>query len=212
MGRKRHWLNKARGYFEGRPGRLAACPPDIAAAHSPAPGPVPTVPHSVVSSDINPEPAAECTTETAPEVTADFTTEETSEVEGEVMEGTFVIERWCDPKALPRHQFHDGDTVRVWAADRPPPRRQPSAEEHAGELLACLQQQPWLVGHWIIAIDLELVIYPRFCADIGWMRRPWRGRKGVASYLKRLTKARYRRVEIGGTLHNLMAYFIPLEQ
>src|SRR5439155_16963445 len=95
---------------------------------------------------------------------------------------------------------------------RPPPRRQPTAEEHAGELLACLQRQPWLVGHWIISIDLEFVIYPRFCANIGWMPRPWRGRKGVASYLKRLTKARYRRVEIGGTLHNLMAYFILLQQ
>src|SRR5436190_7834869 len=163
MGRKRHWLNKARDYFESRPGRLAACPPDIAAAHSPAPGPVePTVPHSAVSSGIIPELAAECTTERAPEVTADVTTEVTSDVKGEVMEGRIVVERWCDPKALPRHQNYNGDTVRVWAADRPPPRRQPTAEEHAGELLACLQRQPWLVGHWIIPIDLEFVIYPRF--------------------------------------------------
>ncbi|TMJ63856.1 MAG: hypothetical protein E6G91_22800 [Alphaproteobacteria bacterium] len=110
-------------------------------------------------------------------------------MKGEVMEGRIVVERWCDPKALPRHQNYNGDTVRVWAADRPPPRRQPTAEEHAGELLACLQRQPWLVGHWIIPIDLEFVIYPRFCANIGWMPRPWLGRKGVASHLKRLTKA-----------------------
>jgi hypothetical protein len=213
MGRKKHWLNKARGFFESKPGRLAACPPDISAAPSPAPGPgEPTVPHSVVSSGIIPELAAECTTERAPEVTADVTTEVTSDMEGEVMEGRFVVKRWCDPKELPRHQLYNGDTVRVWATALPPPRRQPTAEEHAGELLACLQRQPLVVGRWIISMDLEFVIYPRFCADIGWMPRPWLGRKGVASHLKRLTKARYRRVEIGGTLHNLMAYFIPLQQ
>jgi hypothetical protein len=213
MGRKRHWLNKARSFFERKPRRLAACPPEIASAHSPASGPVePTSPHSVASSAAIPGLAAECITERATDVTADITTDVTSDVEGEFMEEHSFIERWCDPKALPRHPLYNDETVRVWAIDCPPPRRQPTAEEHAGELLACLQRQPRLVGRWIISIDLEFVIYPRFCASILWMPRPWRGRKGVASYLKRLTKARYRRVEIGGTMHNLMAYFIPLEQ
>ena len=212
MGRKNRWLNKARGLFESKPGKLVACPPDIAAVHSPAPRSVdPIVPHSVASSGIIPALAAECITERAPEVT-DVTADVTPDMESEVMEGRFVVERWCDPKALPRHQCYNGDTVRVWVVDRPPPRRQPTAEEHARELLACLQQQPWLVERWIISFDLEFVVYPSFCVDIGWKRRPWRGRKGVASYLKRLTKARYRRVEIDGALHNLLAYFIPQSQ
>jgi hypothetical protein len=29
MGKKQTWINKARGYFDVRPGKLAACPPEI---------------------------------------------------------------------------------------------------------------------------------------------------------------------------------------
>ena len=29
MGRKSKWFRKARGYFDNKPGKLAACPPEI---------------------------------------------------------------------------------------------------------------------------------------------------------------------------------------
>jgi hypothetical protein len=51
--------------------------------------------------------AAENATEGTSEATTDVTTDVTSDMEGEVMEGSFVVERWCVPKVLPPHQCYN---------------------------------------------------------------------------------------------------------
>src|SRR5438128_2690215 len=60
--------------------------------------------------------------------------------------GWFTIDPLCDPRPLPT-DHRDIDTVRVWLANEPPPeRRQPSAEEHAIELLGCLRRHSRMTG------------------------------------------------------------------
>src|SRR5262245_19732546 len=59
----------------------------------------------------------------------------------EEMRGTFQL-NWAFPKPLPSTQSFDQDVVRVWSFNAPPARRQPTAREHAMELLQALERQP----------------------------------------------------------------------
>jgi hypothetical protein len=110
---------------------------------------------------------------------------------------------WVLPKPF------EQDVVRVLSANAPPACRQPTAREHAVELLRVLQSQPRLVGKWILATDLEHEVYPNLLACLGWAPRPWIGRNGVAKHLGHLTLRRYKRVEVAGSKHNWAAFFVP---
>jgi hypothetical protein len=116
---------------------------------------------------------------------------------------------WVLPKPLPATQNFDQDVVRVWSANAPPARREPTAREHAVELLQALQRQPCLVGKWVLSTDVELTVYPQLLACLGWAPRPWNGRNGVAKHLGNLTLRQCKRVEVAGATHNLAAYFVP---
>ena len=115
---------------------------------------------------------------------------------------------WVLPEPLPPTQNFEQDVVRVWSANAPPARRQPTAREHAIELFQFLQQQPRLVGKWILTSDLENVVYPHFLACLGWAARPWLGRNGVAKHLGELTVRSCKRVEVGGSTRNWAAFFV----
>ena len=116
---------------------------------------------------------------------------------------------WVLPDPLPSTRTFEQDVVRVWCANAPPARRQPAAREHAAELFQFLQQQPRFIGKWILATDLENVVYPHFLACLGWAPRPWVGRNGVAKHLGVLTVRGCKRVEVGGSTRNWAAFFVP---
>ena len=114
--------------------------------------------------------------------------------------------KWVSPRPS---QNMERDVVRVWCANAPPARHQPTARDHAIELFQLLQRQPRFVGKWILATDLENVIYPHFLACLGWAPRPWVGRNGVAKHLGDLTLRRCKRVEVAGSTRNWAAFFVP---
>jgi hypothetical protein len=93
--------------------------------------------------------------------------------------------------------------------ERSTARRQPIAREHAIELFQFLQQQRRFVGKWILARDLENVVYPHFLACLGWAPRPWVGRNGVAKHLGELTVRSCKRVEVAGSTRNWAAFLVP---
>lgn len=64
-------------------------------------------------------------------------------------------------------------------------------------------------GKWVLALCIERVIYPSVCQQLGWPPRPWKGKKGVASFLADLSTPKYRRAEIEGVVSNLQHYYIP---
>ena len=113
---------------------------------------------------------------------------------------------WVSPK--PPQSFEQ-DVVRVWSSNAPPARRQPTAREHAIELFQLLQHQPRFVAKWILATDLQNVVYPHFLASLGWAPRPWVGRNGVAKHLGELTLRSCKRVEVAGLTRNWTAFFVP---
>jgi hypothetical protein len=71
-----------------------------------------------------------------------------------------------------------------------------------------------LAGRWILAQSIEDVIFPAVCRVLGWPRRSWKGKDGVAAHLARLLPPpQYRRTEIeGGEVRKLFHYFIPHPQ
>src|SRR5262245_38459577 len=102
------------------------------------------------------------TTEPATESTTAPTTECASAeelVEAEIGRLLELNWKWVSPRPS---QNIERDVVRVWCANAPPARRQPTARDHAIELFQLLQRQPRFVGKWILATDLENVIYPHF--------------------------------------------------
>ena len=116
---------------------------------------------------------------------------------------------WVLAEPSPSTRSFEQDVVRVWCANAPPARRQPTAREHAAELFQFLQQQPRFVGKWILATDLENVVYPHFLACLGWAPRPWVGRNGVAKHLGEFTTRSCKRVEVAGSTRNWAAFFVP---
>ena len=152
------------------------------------------------------------TTEVAMEHTAATASDCASEKESMEEAISRLLElnwNWVLPKPLPTTQSFDQDVIRIWSAHAPPARRQPTAQEHAVELLQLLQRQPRLVGKWILATDLKHEVYPNLLDCLGWAPRPWVGRNGVAKHLGDLTLRPYKRVEVAGTTHNWAAFFVP---
>jgi|SRR5215510_5893859 len=150
------------------------------------------------------------------EVTTEPTTAPTTDCTSADVTAEDVISRllelnwnWDLPDPLPFTQSFEQDVVRVWSAHAPPARRQPTAREHAVELLQLLQGQPRLVGKWVLSVDLEREVYPRLLACLGWAPRPWVGRNGVAKHLANLTRRSCKRVEVDGVTHNWAAFFVP---
>ena len=152
--------------------------------------------------------ATEVTTEptTAPATNRASAEETVEEVISRLLELNW---NWVLPKPLPTTQNFDQDVILVWSAHAPPARRQPTAREHAIELLQLLRRQPRLVGKWILATDLEHEVYPNLLACLGWAPRPWVGRNGVAKHLGEITLRSCKRVEVAGSTRNWAAFLVP---
>jgi hypothetical protein len=117
----------------------------------------------------------------------------------------------AEPKPFPQADLLT-KTVQVWPVGTP--TRYPSAEEIAQELFEAMQRQPLFAGKWVLAKSIELVIYPTVCEELGWPLRPWKGKKGVATFLARLLPEppKYIRAEICGVSRPMPHYFIPHPQ
>jgi hypothetical protein len=65
-----------------------------------------------------------------------------------------------------------------------------------------------------MAMSIELVVYPMVCKDLGWPPRPWKGKNGVAAYLRKLCPEEPKdfRVEICGESRSMTHYYIPHTQ
>jgi hypothetical protein len=148
------------------------------------------------------------TSEVTPLVTTDVTPDVTTSISSTISSSR-IVTSWADPKPFPEHPW-PGHTVSLWPIDAPP-LRYPSAEEIAQELFLGMQKQPLCADKWVLAMSIEMVIYPRLCEDLGWPPCPWLGKAGVAAHLAKLLPLapKYIKVEVNGEKRNLLHYFVP---
>jgi hypothetical protein len=101
--------------------------------------------------------------------------------------------------------------MQVWPVEAMPVKHS-TAEQIAEELYAALQRN--CAGRWLLAQSIEDVIFPAVCRELGWPRRSWKGKDGVAAHLaKLLPPPKYFRVEIeGGEARKLLHYFCSQQQ
>ena len=177
----------------------------LAGPAEPSTAPITAVETSVVTTDVT---APGLTTEIGTVVTTEVTAEVT-ETDAPKIHPSRIISNWVDPKPFPAGKdVPPGGNAQIWPIEIMP-KRFPTAKELAQELYEAMQQQPACAGKWVLALCIERVIYPSVCQQLGWPPRPWKGKKGVASFLADLSTPKYRRAEIEGVVSNLQHYYIP---